>query len=271
MNNGIKSIPTDLIIMFLLSFPLVVSSPSLAQELSGLQIMINEDNREDGDDQISSSVFHLINKRGQKRLRDTVRRWKDYDGKDGFDEKTIIFFQSPPEIQGTGFLNWSYPDINKDDDQWLYLPALRKIKRISASDKEDSFMGTDFTFDDMGDREVEEDIHKLIRQETFEGKQCFIVESTPKEKDYIYSKKLVWVINREWIIPKTEYYDRKGKLLKHLQVQWHKVQEIWSWQDVVMKNVQTGHQTVIEVKDTKFNLGFKDTLFTQRTLRREGK
>lgn len=271
MNNWIKYILIKLVIMFLIYLFPISPFPSLAQELNGLQIMVIEDNREDGDDQNSSSLFHLINKRGQKRLRDTVRRWKDYDGKKGFDEKTIIFFQSPPEVQGTGFLNWSYPDINKDDDQWLYLPALRKIKRISASDKEDSFMGTDFTFDDMGDREVEEDTHKLIRQDTFEGNKCFIVESTPKEKNYIYSKKLVWVINGEWIIPKTEYYNRKGKLLKHLHVQWHKVQGIWSWKDVVMKNVQTGHQTHIAVKDTKFNLGFKDALFTQRTLRREGK
>jgi len=271
MNKWIKSILMYLVKMFLIClFPFSLS-PSLAQELSGLQIMINEDTREDGDDQISSSIFYLINKRGQKRIRDTVRKWKDYDGKDGFDEKTIIFFQSPPEVQGTGFLNWSYPDITKDDDQWLYLPALRKIKRISASDKEDSFMGTDFTFDDMGDREVEEDTHKRIGQETFENKKCYIVESTPKEKDYMYSKKLVWVVDREWIIPKVEFYDRKGRLLKHLKVQWHKVQGIWTWKGCVMKNVQTGHQTIIEVKDTKFNLGYKDNLFTQRTLRREGK
>jgi len=271
MNNCIKSILLYPVTIFLTSLFPVSLSPSLAQELSGLQIMVNEDTREDGDDQISGSIFHLINKRGQERIRDTLRRWKDYDGKDGVDEKTVIFFQSPPEVQGTGFLNWSYIDINKDDDQWLYLPALRKIKRISASDKEDSFMGTDFTFDDMGDRQVEEDTHKRIGQETFENRKCYIVESIPKEKEYMYSKKLLWVVDGEWIVPQVEFYDRKGRLLKHLHVKWHKVQGIWTWKDCVMKNDQTDHKTVIEVKDTKFNLGFKDTLFTQRTLRREGK
>ncbi len=271
MNNRTKNtlicLTTVCILCLFLFYP--VHSP--AQEPSGLQIMINEDTREDGDDQISSSIFNLINKRGQKRVRDTVRRWKDYDEKDGFDEKTILFFKSPPEIEGTGFLNWSYPDINKDDDQWLYLPALRKIKRISGNDKEDSFMGTDFTFDDMGDREVEEDTHKRTGQETFEDKKCYIVESIPKEKNYIYSKKILWVTDGEWIVPKIDFYDRKGRLLKHLKFEWHKVQDIWAWKRVTMKNVQTGHQTIVEVKDTKFNQGFKNDLFTQRTLRREGK
>jgi len=271
MNKWIKGILVYVVTLLLINFLPIFLCFSPAQELSGLQIMVNEDTREDGDDQTSGSIFHLINKRGQKRIRDTVRRWKDCDGKDGFDEKTIIFFQSPPEVEGTGFLNWSYIDITKDDDQWLYLPALRKIKRISASDKEDSFMGTDFTFDDMGDRQVEEDAHKRIGQETFENKKCYLIESTPKERNYMYSKKLVWVVDGEWIIPKVEFYDRKGRLLKHLHVKWHKVQGMWTWEGCVMKNVQTGHQTDIEVKDTKFNLGFKDTLFTQRTLRREGK
>ena len=176
----------------LISVPLLflfdISASTLAsQGLTGHQIMINEDNREDGDDQTSKGKFHLINKKGQERLRDTKRMWKDYDGKDGFKEKDIIIFKSPQDLKGTGFLNWSYTDITKDDDQWLYLPGFRKVRRIPASDKEDSFVGTDFTFDDMGEREVEEDTHKLITMEVFEYRNCFVVESIPKEMGYIYS------------------------------------------------------------------------------------
>jgi outer membrane lipoprotein-sorting protein len=256
---------------FLFSLFSVLPSALIAQELSGLQIMVKEDTREDGDDQTSRGTFHLINKRGHKRLRETIHKWKDYDGRDGFKEKDIIIFHSPQDIKGTGFLNWSYPDINKDDDQWLYLPALRKVRRISANDKEDSFVGTDFTFDDMGEREVEEDTHKLIRQEIFEDKKCCVVESMPKEKNYIYSKKLIWVIDGEWIVSKIEFYDRKGKFLKELHAQWQKVQEIWAWQNISMKNAQTGHQTIIEVRDIKFNQGLSDRVFTRRTLIREGK
>jgi len=126
MNKRTQHILICLTTMCILCLFLLSPAAPIAQEPSGLQIMINEDIREDGDDQISSSIFYLINKRGKKRVRDTARRWKDYDGKNGFDEKTVLFFKSPPEIEGTGFLNWSYPDSNKDDDQWLYLPRLKE-------------------------------------------------------------------------------------------------------------------------------------------------
>jgi outer membrane lipoprotein-sorting protein len=258
-------------IIFLLYLFIISSSSLMAQELTGHQIMVNEDTREDGDDQTSRGTFHLINKKGQKRVRKTKRMWKDYDGKEGFKEKDIIIFESPQDIDGTGFLNWSYTDITKDDDQWLYLPGLRKVRRIPASDKEDSFVGTDFTFDDMGEREVEEDTHKLITKEVFEDRNCFVVESIPKEKGYIYSKKLIWIVDGEWIVPKIEFYDKKGKFLKELHIKWQKVQDIWAWQELLMKNTQTGHQTTIEASDIKFNKGLTDTFFTQRTLIREGK
>jgi outer membrane lipoprotein-sorting protein len=248
-------------------FPL----PVAAQEITGLQIMTNEDEREDGDDHISRALWTLINKRGQKRIRDTTRSWKDYDGRDGFDEKMVMFFKSPPEVEGTGFLNWSYPEIEKDDDKWLYLPALRKIKRISGSDTEDSFMGTDFTFDDMGDREVEEDTHKLLREEVHEGKECYVVESVPKEEDYIYSKKITWIDKKEWLPYRVEFYDRKGRCLKYLIQEWQKIQGIWTWKRGFMKNERTGHQTVVDVSESGFNTGLDDSVFTQRTLRREGK
>jgi outer membrane lipoprotein-sorting protein len=123
----------------------------------------------------------------------------------------------------------------------------------------------------MGEREVEEDTHKLVRQEVFEGEKCYVVESIPKEKDYMYTKKLFWVVEGEWLVPKAEYYDRKGRFLKELQVKWQKVQDIWAWQDISMKNVQTGHYTLIEIRDVTFNQGIPEEYFTQRTLIREGK
>lgn len=258
-------------IAFLLSLFSILQTTLTAQELTGHQIMVKEDTREDGEDQTSKGIFHLINKEGLKRIRNTEHMWKDYDGKDGFKEKDIIIFHSPQDIKGTGFLNWSYTDITKDDDQWLYLPAIRKVRRISANDKEDSFVGTDFTFDDMGEREVEEDIHKLVKQQVLENKNCYVVENIPKEKGYIYSKKLVWVMDGEWIVPKIEFYDRKGKFLKDLVVKWQKIQNIWAFQELLMKNSQTGHQTLIEASDIKFNQGLSDRVFTRRTLIREGK
>ncbi len=257
-------------LIFLIAVILLLHVPVVLHAITGLEIMKNEDNRDRGKDMTSKSVFTLINKRGQKRIRNTTYYWKDYKGKDGFDEKSFIFFNSPPEVEGTGFLNWSYIDIDKDDDQWLYLPALRKIKRISGSDTEDSFMGTDFTFDDMGDRHVEEDDHTLLRNETYEGKDCYVVQSIPKEKNYIYSKKIIWVDTKEWIPYKIEFYDRKARLMKILLFKWTKIQGIWVSTLLEMANVQTGHRTTIEVSDIKINVGLKDSFFAKRTLRRMG-
>jgi outer membrane lipoprotein-sorting protein len=267
--NNILSL-LDLCLFLSIIFMLLLHSASSLYAITGLEIMINEDERNRGKDTTSTSVFRLINKRGQQRIRNTIYYWKDWYGKDGYDERTLIFFASPPEVEGTGFLNWSYMDINKDDDQWLYLPALKKIKRISGSDQEDSFMGTDFTFDDMGDRQVEEDVHTLIREEVFENRQCYVVQSVPKEKDYSYSKKIAWVDKDEWIPHKVEFHDRKARLLKILLFQWTKVEEIWVTKRFDMSNIQTGHRTIIEIDEIKVNVGLEADFFTKRTLRQKG-
>ncbi|MFQ5455926.1 MAG: outer membrane lipoprotein-sorting protein [Nitrospirota bacterium] len=261
--HKIISMSMVLFATLLLFFPI-----SYAEEITGLQIMTNRDQREDGDDQTSEARFTLINKRGQKRIRETIRYWKDYDGKDGFDEKMVIFFKSPPDIKNTGFLNWSYIDIERDDDKWLYLPALKKVRRISAGDKEDSFMGTDFTFDDMGDRKVEEDRHHLIKSDSFDGRECYVVESTPKDKDYMYSKQITWVDKERWVDLKTEYYDRKSRLLKTLITKWQQVNNIWSPKSLHMENHRTGHQTTIDISDVKFNIGLKESIFKKARLKR---
>ena len=238
------------------------------EEISGLEIMTQVDQREDGDDQVSRAVFELINKRGQKRVRDTIRLWKDYEGKESFDTKMITFFESPPDVKGTGFLSWSYWDEDKDDDQWLYLPALRKVRRIAAGNKGDYFMGTDFTYDDMGERKVEEDRHTLVRSEIYNNADCYVVESVSKNKGYIYSKKLSWVNKKQWIPLKVDYYDRKDKLLKTLQMDWQLISDIWTWKKAEMANHQTGHRTTIEISEIAINVGLEDGDFMERGLKR---
>jgi outer membrane lipoprotein-sorting protein len=243
-------------------------SVATQEEPTGLEIMTHVDERDDGDDQKSRALFELINKRGQTRERNTIRFWKDYDGKDDFDAKMMTFFESPPDVEGTGFLSWSYEDVDKDDDQWLYLPALRRVRRIAASDKGDSFMGTDFTYDDMGERKVEEDTHTLLGTENLDATPCYKVESKPKEEDYIYSRKITWVDAKEWIPIRVDYYDRKGNLLKTLTTEWQQIDGIWTWDKATMKNHQTGHQTVIDVEDVELNTGLSDDDLTTRMLER---
>jgi outer membrane lipoprotein-sorting protein len=250
-------------------FTLSVVLPAAAGEPTGTEIMKNADERDAGDDMVNKSLQRLINKRGQERKRDSIYVTKDYRGKDGFDDKTLVFIESPAQVKGTGMLMWSYMDGAKDDDQWLYLPALRKVRRLSTSDKEDSFMGTDFTYDDMGDRKVEEDSHKLVKTETIKGRTYYVVESTPKDKNYMYSKRLSWVLKGEWLPVKVDFYDRKARHLKTLTwTGWKKMKGIWIVGKMEMKNHQTGHRTILEMSETKINVGVKDQVFTDRTLER---
>jgi outer membrane lipoprotein-sorting protein len=245
----------------------LLNAEELPGEPDGRDIAVKVDTREDGDDQVSKSVFTLINEKGQKRIRETRRYWKDYDGKDGLSSKTFIYFSSPPDVKDTTFLNWSQEDATADDDQWIYLPALRKVRRIASGDKENSFMGSDLIFDDLGDREVDEDDYKLVRVDNENGTKLYVVEAIPKKSDYIYSRKLTWVDAQQWTVPKVEFYDRKGQLLKIMQTEWTQVNGIWTWKRTVVENKQTGHRTEIDISDITMNKGLQESLFTEQSLR----
>lgn len=251
--------------VFIFMFALIAMAQA-ADDPTGLEIVTKWDQREKGKDLSTKAKFILINKRGQQRVRQTRRYWLDMEGRKGFDEKVIIFFDKPSDVKGTSLLNWSYVDIKKDDDQWLYLPALRKIKRIASSDKEKSFMGSDLTFDDMGDRKVKEDSHRLLRIEDYNGRQCYVVEMIPKEEDYRYSRKLKWIDREEFIDYRTDFFDRKGRFLKKQVIDWKKIGDIWVFTRMVVKNEQTGHSTVVEITDIKLNSGLKEGLFTKRRM-----
>ena len=127
-------------------------------QLTGKQIVDKAYNIPTGDDQTSTLTMTLVNKSGKKRVRKIKQFTKDF----GKVEKSIMFFQSPADIKNTSFMNWSY-DNDKSDDQWIYLPALKKTKRLSSDSKSDYFMGSDFTYDDLGDRKLDADKHKLLR------------------------------------------------------------------------------------------------------------
>lgn len=245
---------------------LLIPLTAPGEELTGLEIVRKWDERDQGKDLTSGSTFKLINSKGQERVRKTRRYWIDMKGKDGFDEKSIIFFDRPSDVKGTSLLNWSYEDPDKDDDQWLYLPALRKIKRISASDKEKSFMGSDLTFDDMGDRKVESDVHKLLRVEELDGHTCYVVEMVPKDKKYMYSRKEKWIDKETFVDYRTDFYDRKGRFLKRQRIDWKKVDNVWVTTRIYVKNEQTGHSTLIEINDIKLNTGLDEGQFMKRKM-----
>ena len=234
-------------------------------KLTGRDIMLKIEERPEGDDQRSIMKMTLINKRGKTRERSVLMYSKKY-GEDG---KSLMYFQSPGDVKGTGFLAWDYDDPKKDDDQWLYLPALKKSRRISGSSKNDYFMGTDFTYDDMGDRNVDEDTHKLLREEELDGYKCWVVESTPKEEDYMYSKRISWIRQDALVAAKVDFYDQKGGHLKTLTVSDVREQDgIWTSFRMEMENFQKEHKTIIEMLEVQYNIGLEDSLFRVSTLER---
>jgi len=243
----------------------MISTGISAQNLSGQKIIENVYYRSTGDDGTSELSMHLIDSRNNERVRKIKQFSKDY----GKEEKSIMFFLSPADVKNTSFMNWSYDDPGKDDDQWIYLPALRKVKRISSDSKDDYFMGSDFTYDDLGDRHPDEDVHKLLREETIDGKPCYVVESVSKDQDYMYSKTITWVIKDVWIGLKKEFYDEDGDLLKVLKVKkYEKIKDYWVISNTEMKNIQDDHTTKMKLSNIQVDIGVDDMKFTERNMTR---
>lgn len=231
----------------------------------GKAIMQNVYNRSAGKDMKANLTMTLENSRGNTRKR-SIRQLSKTDTEV---EKKLMFFLEPADVRNTAFMNWSYAEPGRSDDQWIYLPALKRIKRISSSARNDYFMGSDFTYDDLGDRHPDEDTHRVVGTDTIDGKKCFVVESVPKEKGYMYSRTITWVVDDVWIGVKKEFYDENGELLKTLQVrEYGQVDGYWTVKRTWMHNVQREHSTRMELSDIEYDTGIDENMFSERTMRR---
>ncbi len=244
---------------------IVLAVGSSLFSITGLEIMEQVDARDDGKTMVSESKMVLTNRQGRTRERQTKMIRKDF----GQDEKSLFVFLQPADVAGTAFLNWSYDDATKDDDKWLYMPALRKVRRIASSSTSDYFMGTDFTYDDMGQREPEEDTHKLLQEEKFADTDCWVVESTPKEEGYQYSKVVKWVSKDYLLVVKGEFYDKRGRFLKRMTASnFQKIDGIWTAFSRFMDNEQEKHTTLLEIQSVKYNQEVSDRIFKVANLKR---
>ncbi len=244
---------------------IIMTATLSAQEITGLKIIENVYDRPTGQDQEGDLTMSLINSRGDERVREIKQYLKDF----GDMEKKIMFFVSPADVRNTSFMSWSYDEAGKDDDQWIYLPALKKVKRISSDSKSDYFMGSDFTYDDLGDRHPSSDTHKLLREEEIDGENCYVVESIPKEEEYMYSKTITWIVKDKWIGKKKEFYDEDDDLLKTLTLK--KSEKIKDYIVITiseMHNVQKDHTTKMELANVKVDTGISDNKFTERMMKR---
>ncbi len=251
-------------VLIAIIFAIGLSPEVSGQSLTGEQIVEKASNRETGDDQTSNLTMTLVNKSGNQRVRKIKQFTKDL----GEVEKSIMFFLSPADVKNTSFMSWTY-DSDKSDDQWIYLPALKKTKRISSDSKSDYFMGSDFTYDDLGDRKLEDDTHKLLRKETIEGKECYVVESVSKDEDYMYTKTITWIIKDNFIGLKKEFYDEDEDLLKILSIKkYEEISGLLIITNSEMKNVQKNHKTSMVLNNVQINTGISVSKFTERMMMR---
>lgn len=257
-------------ILFLLSISLLFASPAYTEEMTGLDVMKLVDARDDGKDLIQHITQRLIDRRGNVREREMISFSKDY----GKDIKSISYFLAPANVRDTALLTWDYDGIEKDDDQWLYLPALKKVRRISSSDRGDYFMGTDFTFEDIKQTPELEDYHwTLLGSETLDGFDVWVVEAEPKtgalKKNLGYSKIRYYVRKDIYMYIKVDFWDRKGQELKHLiSTGIKEIQGVWTATGGVMSNVQTEHRTALIFSDQQYNTNLSDRSFSERMLKR---
>ena len=251
----------------ILAVAIVAVFMTVATAQTGRDIAQKVKDRPDGDTRQSELSMKLINKRGAVRERRLVSYSIDV-GEEKRDRKSIMFFEYPGDVKGTGFLTWDYDEPGKDDDKWLYLPAMKKTRRISGSSaRQDYFMGSDFTYDDMGSRSVDEDTHELLGEEIIDGYKCWKLESVPKDKRDIFSRKIA-LIRQDCLIPvRVEYYDKLGRLHRRLEMSdIARVDGFWVARKMHMSNVQTGHQTILEIKNPKYNIHVEEAKFNVTVL-----
>ncbi len=241
------------------------ASPFPQPNLSGLQVMTNVYERPQPHDLQGSLTMTLENARGEQRIR-SIRQ---YIGRFGDVEKKLLFFSSPADVRDTSFMSWSYDNPNRPDDQWIYLPALRRVRRISAEKKNDSFMGSDFEYEDLSRRHPELDVHRVLRTESFNGHMSYVVESIPESNDSKYGRTVTWINEGAWIGLRKEFYDRKGNLVKTLIIdEYSQIDSFWTITKMTMTDVRTGHSTVMELSDLDLNTGIPEQSFSERSMTR---
>ena len=252
---------------------LTAFSAAAEDNLSGKEIYEKavSSSRLDGSEAVSK--MRIIDAKGRERIRDTAQISKLYDN--GETEKKLIKFLSPADVKGTGFLTFDYD--NADDDMWLYLPALRKVRRIVSSEKSKSFMGSEFSYSDISPVSASDFSFRIVGSESAGNTECHVVEMTPVNDDKAdengFSRKTIWVGKTDYVIRKAEYYDFSDVLFKKLTVSDIKLidpeKNKYRAMKMEMDNLKNGRKSVLEISRIILNRSVEDEYFTQRYLSRD--
>ncbi|MEN8143644.1 MAG: outer membrane lipoprotein-sorting protein [Gemmatimonadota bacterium] len=246
-----------------------IAAPAGAQETAadrGLEIAREWDRLDSGfGDQTAVLTMVLRNQHGQESSREIRSRTLEVEG-DG--DKSLVIFDRPRDLEGTAFLSFSHSTGN--DDQWLYLPAVKRVKRISTSNKSGPFMGSEFSYEDISSQEVEEYTYTYVGEETLNGVAVYVTEAVPVDKNSGYTKQIVWR-DQEHLRPiKIEFFDRKQSLLKTLMYEGYQqyLGRYWRADTMKMVNHQTGKSTDLTWRDYEFATGLTDRDFDKNSLKR---
>ncbi len=260
----------------LLVVSLLVTPSAFVAELSPLEIMQRVDDRENGNSIVAEYSMVLIDRRDRQRVRELKIYSRDY----GADTKVLSLFESPADIRGTAYLNMDWDDPARDDDSWLYLPALQRVKRLASSDTADSFLGSDFTYADINGLELEWfDYNFVNTSEMIDGHDTWVIAAVPKPEFKVraeeatgYSKLQSWVRKDNFVQLRAQMWELRGNRVKYFSASdIQLIDEIWTvgrLQAITTRNGNEEHASVLEIKSIQYNSDLGDEVFTTEYMER---
>jgi hypothetical protein len=262
-----KRVTRTLITVAIALLPAPVARSAQSPEEKGLAIATEADHRYSGyGDSTANLRMVLRNQQGQVSERELRVRTLEVEGDD---TRSLCIFDSPRDVKGTILLTHTHKV--RPDDQWLFLPSLARVKRIAAQNKSGSFMGSEFSYEDIATQNLEKYTYQWLRDEVFDEQQCYVIERRPTDrKNSGYTRQIVWMDKGQYRTLKVDYYDRKDSLLKTLTLTGYQqyLEEFWRPRDMSMTNHQTGKSSQLIWSDFAFRTGLAENDFNQNSLTR---
>jgi hypothetical protein len=250
------------ILLCLLPFGLQAETP----EEQGRAIALEADKRDSGFGAYTNNVKMILrNKHGKESIREIRSKTLEVEN-DG--DKSLTIFDRPRDVKGTALLSFTHKE--GPDDQWLYLPALKRVKRIASDNKSGPFMGSEFAYEDITSQEVEKYTYKFIKDDSLNGMDVFVFERYPVDKKSGYTRQIIWMDKDNYKERKIEYYDRKNALLKTLILDEYNLylDKFYRTHNMYMENHQTGKSTRLLQNNYNFDVELSDRDFDKNSLKR---
>jgi outer membrane lipoprotein-sorting protein len=245
---------------FILCVVFVVAASGLVYSQDAASIVDKSRNRIQAATVSTRSLMVITGKDGKT----SERRLDQYSKDDaGGNNRTVVAFLEPASVAGTRFL--TIENTGKDDDRWIYLPELKKVRRLAASEGSGSFMGTDLSYDDVSsmDRKADLDNHRLLREEKLNGADCYVIESTPKDSSYQYSKMVLYIDKSTYVNYQVELYDKRGTHVKTMEVvTLADVQGRLTPMVTKLSTLGAGTSTTINVQMIQYDSNVPESVFT---------